>query len=124
MWTLAWLQNRWQIQKVDWSWVHHGFGARALASASHDHCLCAPEETVRHYTSGDSSARVRADADADEVRECGVGAAAEERSRRSRHRQLWGLRVSKIVFDGLVAVRRELMSRSRSVLARMTVKDL
>ena len=79
---------------------------------------------MRHYKSGGSSARARADADADGVRECGAGAVVEERSRRSRHRRLWGLRVSKIVFGGLVEVRRELMSRSRSVLATVTVEDL
>ena len=113
-----------QTRKVNWSWVHHGFGARALVSASHGHRLCALEETVRRCKSGDSSARDRADADADEVRECEAGAVVGERSRRSRHHRLWGLRASRIVFGDLVQVRRELMSRSRSVLARMTVEDL
>ena len=109
-----------QIRKADWPWVHHGFGARGHASVSHR--LCVLKRAVRHRKSGDSSAHARADAHVGEVLECAAGAVVRERSRRSRHRRLWGVRASKIVFGGLVEVRRELTSRS--VLVRMTVEYL
>lgn len=54
---------------------------------------------------------------------CGAGAVVGERARRSRHRRLWGVRVGKIVLDGLVEARRELTSRSGSALVRMIVED-
>jgi hypothetical protein len=119
-------QNRIQIRRVNWwSWARREFGARERAGVSHGHCPCVLEETTRHCKSGDSSARARADVDAyaGAVQGCGAGAVVGERARRSRNRRLWGGRAGRIVLGGLVEARKELTSRLRSVLARMTVED-
>jgi hypothetical protein len=119
---LAWPQNR----KANWStWARREFGARVHAGVSHGHRQCVLEETTRHYKSGGSSARARADVDAhaSAVQGCGGGVVVGETARRSRHRRLWGVRVGKTVLGGLVEARRELTSRSRSALVRMTVGD-
>jgi hypothetical protein len=118
-------QNRIQIRKVNWwTWARREFGARERAGVSRGHCPCVLEETTRHCKSGDSSARARADVDAYAcaVQECEAGGVVEERARRSRNRHLWEGRAGKIVPGGLVEARKELTSRSGSVLAR-TVED-
>jgi hypothetical protein len=103
-------QNR---RKVNWwPWARCEFGALVHAGVSHGHRPCVLEGTARHCKSGDRSAHADADVNASVVRGCGVGAAAKERVRQSRHHHLSGGRVGKIVLGGLVEARRELMLRS------------
>jgi len=79
MWMSALLENR---RKVNWwPWARHEFGARVHASVSHLQRRCVLGGTAPDCKSGDSSARVRVDtnANAGAARVCGAGVVVGER---------------------------------------------